>query len=441
MALGSVTKAEWDAGAGAASDNVGGAEYLVGKLAVGGDGAANMISAVNALPVSFQRDAATHSDLTVTPLTGSATYTTATFDSFTKGAFATITAKADQDGTIYFETSVDNTNWEIHETMPYATNDPFKETHIVAARYWRVRFVNGASAQSVFRMQCIGRAVGAPHSVAIDQSTGHNVVLGDKTHNTSAPTAEAHEVIGAVAKAAAPTYTEGAVVMPRVTLSGDQAVTLDGESVAVTNAGTFAVQATLAAETTKVIGTINVAAAQTIAVTNAGTFAVQAVDAGDVAHDGVDSGNPIKLGAKAIGSLEAQTVVAANDRTNLYADLDGVLITKPNTTFGDIIADRVADTAGTSAAFTNHGAGGAGVRNYVSTISIFNSSATDGYVDFRDGTAGAIIFTAPAPKGGGSIITLPVPLRQPTANTALAYDVSGALTTVYISIVGFQSKA
>jgi hypothetical protein len=46
-----------------------------------------------------------------------------------------------------------------------------------------------------------------------------------------------------------------------------------------TNAGTFAVQAAcvLGAETTKVIGTVNVAAAQTIAVTNAGTFAVQAV--------------------------------------------------------------------------------------------------------------------------------------------------------------------
>jgi len=45
----------------------------------------------------------------------------------------------------------------------------------------------------------------------------------------------------------------------------------------VTNAGTFAVQsaATLTAETTKVIGTINIAAGQTTAVTNAGTFAVQ----------------------------------------------------------------------------------------------------------------------------------------------------------------------
>lgn len=44
----------------------------------------------------------------------------------------------------------------------------------------------------------------------------------------------------------------------------------------VKNSGTFPVQSTLSAETTKIIGTINIAAAQTVAVTNAGTFAVQA---------------------------------------------------------------------------------------------------------------------------------------------------------------------
>lgn len=44
----------------------------------------------------------------------------------------------------------------------------------------------------------------------------------------------------------------------------------------VVGTGTFVVQATLAAETTKVIGTVNVSAGQSIAVTNAGTFAVQA---------------------------------------------------------------------------------------------------------------------------------------------------------------------
>lgn len=43
----------------------------------------------------------------------------------------------------------------------------------------------------------------------------------------------------------------------------------------VTNSGTFVVQATLAAETTKVIGTVNIAAAQSIAATQSGTWTVQ----------------------------------------------------------------------------------------------------------------------------------------------------------------------
>jgi len=44
----------------------------------------------------------------------------------------------------------------------------------------------------------------------------------------------------------------------------------------VKNSGTFVVQATLAAETTKVIGTVNISAGQSVAVTNTGTFATQA---------------------------------------------------------------------------------------------------------------------------------------------------------------------
>lgn len=46
---------------------------------------------------------------------------------------------------------------------------------------------------------------------------------------------------------------------------------------------------------------------------------------GNIAHDAVDSGNPLKVGAKAI-ALGSVTSVAANDRTNLYADRDGVLM-------------------------------------------------------------------------------------------------------------------
>lgn len=48
---------------------------------------------------------------------------------------------------------------------------------------------------------------------------------------------------------------------------------------------------------------------------------------GDVAHDTADAGEPLKIGAKAIDFGASPTAVAANDRTNLYANRAGVLFT------------------------------------------------------------------------------------------------------------------
>lgn len=158
---------------------------------------------------------------------------------------------------------------------------------------------------------------------------------------------------------------------------------------------------------------------------------------GGVAHDSVDSGNPIKFGAVAESTISNTANVADGDRTNVYADLDGVLLIKPYCTFGDIIVQRVTDTGGTSTAFSSFGAV-ASQRNYITTITVYNSSTTQGFVDLRDGTGGTVFYTIPLPALGGATISFTVPLRQPTANTALAYDVSAAITTVYISVVGFK---
>ena len=161
---------------------------------------------------------------------------------------------------------------------------------------------------------------------------------------------------------------------------------------------------------------------------------------GDVAHDTADAGAPIKIGAKATNAIEGLTQVANADRTHLYADLNGILLGRPHTTLEEILSNRVADTAGTSTAFSNFAAGGSGVHNYVTLVAIYNAHATTGgYVDFRDGTAGSVIWTFPAPAGGGCIVPFPVPLKG-ADNTALAYDVSAAITTVYISVIGFQAQ-
>lgn len=161
---------------------------------------------------------------------------------------------------------------------------------------------------------------------------------------------------------------------------------------------------------------------------------------GNVAHDSADSGNPVKIGAKVETSPKGVTLAADGDRTDLYADSDGLQIVKVGTTGADHVDERVSDTAGTSTAFTNFSAV-ASTYNYVTAYSIANTSATDGYVDFRDGTGGSVLWTVPIPgNGGANLSNGGSPLFKTSANTALAYDVSAALTTVYISAAGYQSK-
>jgi hypothetical protein len=162
---------------------------------------------------------------------------------------------------------------------------------------------------------------------------------------------------------------------------------------------------------------------------------------GDVAHDSADAGEPVKVGFKAESSPKGITLVADGDRTDGYADLDGIQIVKIGTSGADLISERVSNTNGTSTAFTNFDAT-ASTYNYVTAITVYNSSATDGYVDIRDGTAGSVLYTIPLPTLGGAVLANGgSPLFRSSANTALAYDVSGALTTVYISMTGYKSKA
>jgi hypothetical protein len=161
---------------------------------------------------------------------------------------------------------------------------------------------------------------------------------------------------------------------------------------------------------------------------------------GSVAHDATDSGNPVKIGAKAETSPAGITLAADGDRTDLYADADGLLMTKLFTSYADILSERISNTDGASTALSVFGAT-ASSRNYITDISITNSSTTNVYVDIRDGVGGAVLWTLSAPAQGGNNKSFIVPLRQSTANTALAYDVSAAATTVFISLVGFKSKA
>lgn len=229
---------------------------------------------------------------------------------------------------------------------------------------------------------------------------------------------------------------------------------------AVTNAGTFAVQATeadganttlgaksdaksTATDTTAISAmsvlkqiSASVQAPPSQAVTNAGTFATQAACTGDVAHDSSDSGAPVKQGAKATTALSGLTLVADADRTNLFAGVDGVQIVRVSTCLEDIVRGNTSNTDGASTQVI--AAAGSGIKNYLTDVTLTNMSSTGIYVELKSGTA--VMYTCPLPANGGFTKSFNPPLPPNAANEAWNVDGSAAITTLYASMIGFKSK-
>ncbi|MCA9179756.1 MAG: hypothetical protein KDB14_35110 [Planctomycetales bacterium] len=123
---------------------------------------------------------------------------------------------------------------------------------------------------------------------------------------------------------------------------------------------------------------------------------------GAVAHDGVDSGNPVKVGAKAIAHGSNPTAVAAGDRTDLYANRHGQLWTiagHPN-----IVTKEFTFTAGdgaqTSAALVTVSSG---TKIAVTKITATCDAANTADVGVRVGFAAATL-TAAATSGITGIV-------------------------------------
>ncbi|MFZ2541119.1 MAG: hypothetical protein WAW75_05015 [Gallionella sp.] len=294
--MANLTKAEWDAGAGIATETIGADEVPVGKLAFGTVGTATLVSSTNPLPINYTKSS-TVIELTTTPLGIAGSYTSATFDHSLNGAFVAHYIYADVDGTHYFEESHDGTTWNISDPEPVTGGVALRENHQSTAKYSRSRYVNGGTAQATFINQAIQKFIGQDEYIKISENG--NSITGTKTNNAQGPSTNNLGVLPAIATAAAPSHTEGMQVGISTTLTGDTRVTLDGETVtvashAVTNAGTFAVQAALNAETTKVIGTVNIAAAQTLATVTTLTGITNALPAGTnlLGKVGIDQTTP-----------------------------------------------------------------------------------------------------------------------------------------------------
>lgn len=161
---------------------------------------------------------------------------------------------------------------------------------------------------------------------------------------------------------------------------------------------------------------------------------VHTVPGGGVAHDGADSGSPVKVGGRARTS--DITAVASDDRTDMVADTLGRQV---------VTLDQIPENSlNGKANFTNTTAAdviaaqGAGIRIYVTDIVVTNAHASVGTkVEIRDGTT--VLWQAyAAPGGGGFAHRFRRPLRL-SANTALTAKCATTGADVDVNASGFKA--
>jgi hypothetical protein len=166
---------------------------------------------------------------------------------------------------------------------------------------------------------------------------------------------------------------------------------------------------------------------------NVGTLTT--LTGGGVAHDGADSGNPVKVGGRARSSEIA--AVANDDRSDLVTDLVGKLITMPYANPENFVSGAITSAMTGTTSTSLIAAPAAGLRNYITQVTVSNAHATVGTdVILQDGSGGTTLYTIPAAAVyGGATLTFPTPLRQPTTATALycANVTTGASTKVSAS--------
>lgn len=214
---------------------------------------------------------------------------------------------------------------------------------------------------------------------------------------------------------------------------------------AVTNAGTFAVQNTAATPAgTNNIGDVDVLTINGVAPAfgagASGATVQRVVVSSDqldptVAHDAVDSGTPYKQGGRAVAGMSGITLVAAADRTDSLHGIDGAQYVRPHCGLEDIVSGRATDTAGTSTSCI--ASSGAGVKTYLTSVALCNSSATPVTVNLLDGASVKYTLSVPAGSGNNKEFTIPLP---GTAATAWNFQSSAAATTITCSMIGFKSK-
>jgi len=166
---------------------------------------------------------------------------------------------------------------------------------------------------------------------------------------------------------------------------------------------------------------------------NAGTGTF--ISGGDLAHDAVDSGNPVKFGAQARQTWQA--AVADADRANVVCDDLGRLITVPHGPRDLVVQNRIVLTTTSETTLL------AQVASHfldLTSLEITNESSTEVRVDLRDTTGGSVVWSIDlASDGGGISKSWPVPFKQTTINTNWTAQLSAGVSSVYLTVQAIKN--
>lgn len=154
------------------------------------------------------------------------------------------------------------------------------------------------------------------------------------------------------------------------------------------------------------------------------------------AHASSISGNPIRIGARALTA--DYTAVATGQTADLKATTVGAVVTHPynipevSWQYATPIASPITGTTATAI----KAAAAAGIRNYVTGFTAYNNSATASIITIQDGAT--VIYTDYLPANGAVRVTFPVPLRG-TAATAMNVVLNTTATSTFVSAQGYTA--
>jgi hypothetical protein len=168
------------------------------------------------------------------------------------------------------------------------------------------------------------------------------------------------------------------------------------------------------------------------AVTNAGTFATQ--DSQTIADDAAFTVATSKVFAAGFLADDASPDGAdEGDAVAARVTLDRKQIVQVGESGANLVrgGGSKADTSDQSIM----AAGGAGVYNYLTWVTVYNSSSTNTYVNIKDGST--VIAVLPLPAYGGAVFVPTTPLRG-TANTAFNLATGASVTTAHLYGGGYK---